>query len=33
MRWLDGVTDSVDMGFSKLWEMVKDREVSCATVH
>ena len=27
MRWLDNITDSVDMGVSKLWEIVKDREV------
>ena len=33
LRWLDGITDSMNMGLSKLWEMVKDREATFAPVH
>ena len=33
MKWLDGITDSMDMSMRKLWEMVKDRKAWCTSIH
>ena len=33
MRWVDGITDSINMGLSMLWELVMETEAWCATIH